>query len=105
MIRYPAQYDDIFVAPEDLPLSWTVPITRNGLPIDLSSSTITAILTDNSVQVGELDLDMTTAISGTVKLTLTQDLYDAVGTYSSWRLNESPVFGRRVVQGRLVKRI
>jgi hypothetical protein len=105
MIRLPAQFRDIPVYAADMPLSWDVPLTRNGLVEDLSDSTIEATLTDDGIEIGQLGVDLSKGTAGIVTLTLTQELYDQIHTYSSWTIKESPVFNGRPVRGRLVKRV
>ena len=105
MIRRPAQFKDIPVYADDLPLSWEVPLTRNGIVRDLTHSIVTAKLFNDGIEIGPLDVDKSMATEGILILTLTQDQYDAMGQYSTWRLRESPVLNGLVVQGRLVKRL
>jgi hypothetical protein len=101
----PAQYPDIKMYPGDVPISWLVTLRRQGQGVDVTNSTITALVYDDGVQVGALTVEKTNPGVGEVKLTVTQAVYDAVKRYSTWRLREAPIFSAVMVQGRLDKRL
>lgn len=101
----PAPYPDIDIYPGDVPISWRVTMKREGQPLDVTNSILSAPVTDNGVEVAQLTIEKTGAVNGEVRLTITQEVYDAVQRYSTWRLREDSLLRAAIVQGRLVKRI
>jgi hypothetical protein len=91
--------------PGDPPISWRVFLKRNGQPLDITDSTISAPVTDDGVLVAHLEVEKTDPEGGEITLTITDTIYAAVKLFSSWRLREEPYFGTSVVRGRLVKAI
>lgn len=104
MIDRPGQWPDTRIFPHDIPKTFAVTFTDENGEIDLSESTVTVVVEDNTIEVGSLGVDMTDSATGIVWLTVDQDVFDAVGNYSTWRLRETSYFeGELVLQGRLVK--
>ena len=61
-------FRDITIYDEDIPYSWDVFLTRNGLVEDLTGPTITAKLLDDGVEIGVLPIDTCDAHPGVVRL-------------------------------------
>ena len=104
MLHRSAPFRDIILYDDSIPFNWDVPLTRNGVVEDLTSSTILAKLTDDGLEIGDLPVDSTKLPQGIVSLTLTQDLYDQIKTYSTWRIKETGIYNGHVARGRLIKR-
>ena len=102
----PEQHPDLTVWEEDLPFVWGVDIQVNGDPTNGVGMTFSAPVTDDGRKVGELEVDLTQmAGQGTLELTLTQELWDLLGRYSTWRIREDTMYRRPLVQGRIVKAV
>jgi hypothetical protein len=42
-------------------------------------------------------------LSGRVKITITTEIYDAIGRYAMWRFHEGTIFDYPLIEQRLVK--
>jgi hypothetical protein len=105
VIPKPASYPDLTVYPGDPPVSWKVAVRENGVAVDLTNSTMSAPVTDDGKQVGELQVDPVDLLGGVVQLTLTPEVYAAIGRYSTWRFREDTIFRFPLLQGRIVKEL
>lgn len=78
---------------------------ENAVPqvLDLTDSEITASVYDDGEVVGALEVEKDDAVNGKVKITITQEIYDAIGRYATWRFHEGTVFDYPLIEQRLVK--
>jgi hypothetical protein len=99
----PARAPDIKLYPNMVPRSFHVTVKASGEVLDLTDSEITAPVYDDGVQVGALEVEKDDPLSGRVKITITQEIYDAIGRYAIWRFHEGTVFDYPLIVQRLVK--
>jgi hypothetical protein len=69
--------------------------------LDLTDSEITAPVYDDGVEVGALEVEKDDPLSGRVKITITTEIYNAIGRYAIWRLrgNDLRLPARRATVG------
>jgi hypothetical protein len=103
MRGFPAWYPDMNVWAPDPPLSWPVNVRHNGRLLDLAGLDLSAPVTDDGVQVGELEIEIINADYGKLSVTLTPELFAILRNYSTWQLRENETFRAPLVQGRIVR--
>jgi hypothetical protein len=96
----PARAPDIKLYPGMVPRSFHVTVKAAGEVLDLTDSEITAPVYDDGVQVGALGVEKE---GGRVKITITSEIYDAIGRYAIWRFHEGTIFDYPLIEQRLVK--
>jgi hypothetical protein len=99
----PARAPDIKLYPNMVPRSFHVTVKAAGEVLDLTNSDVTAAVYDDGVEVGELQVEKVDAPNGRVKITITTEIYDAIGRYATWRFHEGTVFDYLLIEQRLVK--
>jgi hypothetical protein len=106
----PARAPDLKLYPNMVPRSFHVTVrtkttAENAVPqvLDLTDSEITALVYDDGVQVAAMDVEKDDPLSGRVKITITQAVYDTIGRYATWRFHEGTVFDYPLIEQRLVK--
>jgi hypothetical protein len=106
----PARAPDIKLYPGMVPRSFHVTVrtkstAENVEPpvLDLTDSEITTPVYDDGVEVGALEVEKDDPLNGRVKITITQEIYDAIGRYAIWRFHEGTVFDYPLIEQRLVK--
>jgi hypothetical protein len=80
----PARAPDIKLYPGMVPRSFHVTVKAAGEVLDLTDSEVTAPVYDNGVEVGALRVEKDDALNGRVKITITTEVYDAIGRYATW---------------------
>jgi hypothetical protein len=86
-----------------VPRSFHVTVRATGEVLDLTNSDVTAPVYDDGVEVGALAVEKIDAPNGKVKITITTEIYDAIGRYATWRFHEGGVFDYPLIEQRLVK--
>jgi hypothetical protein len=76
-----------------VPRSFHVTVKAAGEVLDLTDSEITAPVYDEGVEKDDL-------LSGRVKITITQAVYDAIGRYATWRFHEGTIFDYPLIEQR-----
>ena len=71
--------------------------------MDLSASALWAPVLDNGIEVGRLLIIRDEDEEGKLIFQLTKEVFDVLGTYSTWRLHESPIFDAALLEGRILK--
>src|SRR4051794_25211351 len=99
----PAIAPDVKLYADDVPELVPVSVTRGGLPVDLSFSTITATISDNGADIGSADIDMTAAEQGRLVLSIPGTIYAQMKRYATLRLHEGTIFQSLLMIRRLVK--
>jgi hypothetical protein len=99
----PARAPDIKLYPGMVPRSFHVTVRAAGEVLDLTNSDVTAPVYDDGVDVGALAVEKVDAPNGRVKITITSEVYDAIGRYATWRFHEGGVFDYPLIEQRLVK--
>jgi hypothetical protein len=99
----PARAPDIKLYPGMVPRSFHVTVQAAGQVLDLTNGDVSAPIYDDGVQVGALEVEKDDPLSGRVKITITQAIYDAIGRYSTWQFHEGTVFDFPLIEQRLVK--
>jgi hypothetical protein len=99
----PARAPDIKLYPNMVPRSFHVTVKAAGEVLDLTNSDVTAAVYDDGVEVGELQVEKVDAPNGRVKITITTEIYDAIGRCATWRFHEGTVFDYPLIEQRLVK--
>jgi hypothetical protein len=96
----PARAPDIKLYPSMVPRSFHVMVKAAGEVLDLTDSEITAPVYDEGVEVGALEVEKDDLLSGRVKITITQAVYDAIGRYATWRFHEGTIFDYPLIEQR-----
>jgi len=99
----PARAPDIKLYPGMVPRSFHVTVKAAGEVLDLTNSDVIAPVYDDGVQVAAMDVEKDDAPNGRVKITITTEVYDAIGRYATWRFHEGTVFDYPLIEQRLVK--
>ena len=86
-----------------VPRSFHVTVKGAGEVLDLTNSDVSAPIYDDGVEVGALEAEKIDAPIGRVKITITQEVYDAIGRYAIWRFHEGAVFDYPLIEQRLGK--
>jgi hypothetical protein len=81
----PARAPDIKLYPGMVPRSFHVTVKSAGEVLDLTNSDVSAPIYDDGVEVGALEVEKIDAPNGRVKITITQEVHDAIGRYAMWR--------------------
>jgi hypothetical protein len=99
----PARAPDIKLYPGMVPRSFHVTVKAGGQVLDLTDSEVTAPVYDDGVEVGTPEVEKDDPLSGRVKITITTEIYDAIGRYAMWRFHEGTIFDYPLIGQRLVK--
>jgi hypothetical protein len=99
----PARAPDIKLYPNMVPRSFHVTVKAAGEVLDLTTSDVSAPVYDDGVQIGELEVEKDDAANGRLKITITEEIYGAMGRYATWRFHEGTVFDYPLIEQRLVK--
>ena len=99
----PARAPDIKLSPDMVPRSFHVTVKAAGEVLDLTDSEVTAPVYDDGTQVGALEVEKDDPLSGRAKITITSEIYDAIGRYATWRFHEGTIFDYPLIEQRLVK--
>ena len=99
----PARAPDIKLYTGMVPRSFHVTVRAAGEVLDLTNSEVTAPVYDDGKPVGALEVEKVDAPNGRVKITITTEVYAAIGRYATWRFHESGTFDFPLIEQRLVK--
>jgi hypothetical protein len=108
-IKAPAQHPDIQLVRDPshadtwLDKTWSFDVTRNGIALDLSGSTLTIAVLDDDIEDSTITVDVSQAADGVIGATISNALIKQLRHYSTWQLYESPQYNDVLVQGRFVK--